>query len=135
MIAYLAYQAVGMPWPRQNIVARAAIAAAGIYALTPLKRAAQGRCRAMCREMQTEPRGIIASAVTRGIEYGVNCVGCSAGLMIALLIVGMSNLVVGIIATGVIFLYKVAPWWSNRTEYAASIVLVVAGILLVFAPS
>jgi predicted metal-binding membrane protein len=128
MVAYLVYQAIGMPWPRQNVVVGVAIAAAGIYALTPLKRAAQARCRAMCYEVQTDRRGIVASAVTRGIEYGLNCVGCSAGLMIALLIVGMSNLVWSIVATGVVLLYKVAPWWSNRTEYAASIALLVAGV-------
>jgi predicted metal-binding membrane protein len=133
VIAYLAYQALGMPWPRQNIVAGAAIAAAGVYGLTPLKRAVQARCRAMCDEMQTERRGIVASALTTGIEYGVNCVGCSAGLMIALLIVGMSNLVLSIVATGVVLLYKVAPGWSNRGEYAASIVFVLAGLMFALA--
>jgi len=49
--------------------------------------------------------------------------------MVALLIVGMSNLLLSIVATGVVLLYKVAPWWSNRTEYVASSALVVAGIL------
>lgn len=135
LVAYLAYQALGMPWPRQNLIAGVAIAAAGIYALTPLKRAAQARCRAMCREMPPERPSIIPLAVTRGIEYGVNCVGCSAGLMIALLIIGMSNLALSLVATGVVLLYKVAPWWSNRAEYLGSIVLVATGIVVAFTGS
>ena len=62
------------------------LAAAGAYQLTPLKRRCLSRCRPPfhfllhCR-----------SGVAIGIEYGATCFACCAGLMLALLAVGMSN--------------------------------------------
>jgi predicted metal-binding membrane protein len=51
--------------------------AAGIYELTPLKRS----CRRRCRE-----------SVRSGFEFGVYCVGSSAGLMVVLVALGVMSL-------------------------------------------
>src|SRR5919197_4525487 len=39
VVSYAVYDAVGMPWPQQSVVGGVALVLAGLYALTPLKRA------------------------------------------------------------------------------------------------
>jgi predicted metal-binding membrane protein len=53
----------------------ALLAAAALYELTPLKRACLRRCRA---------HAYSGPALARGIRCGVDCLGCCAGLMVAL---------------------------------------------------
>ena len=43
VVCYAIYTAVGMPWATQTLVAGVALALAGVYSLSPLKRASQAR--------------------------------------------------------------------------------------------
>ena len=47
-LGYMLYNAVGMPWPNQGLIGAAALVIAGLYALTPIKRASEAFCRERC---------------------------------------------------------------------------------------
>jgi len=100
--AYYASMAVSPPIP-VALAAGAAIAFAGLYSLTPWMRRGQARCIEMCMEReQVELRG----AVVKGTAYGLNCVLCSTGVMVALVVLGMTNIALVAIGAAVILVYK-----------------------------
>jgi predicted metal-binding membrane protein len=76
--AFFTYQAVRgthpgfLEWHRSG----ATVAGAGLYELTPLKRACLARCRARTSRTPHRPLGA-------GLRYDGSCVGCSAGLMLS----------------------------------------------------
>lgn len=86
--------------PSSTLIAIGAIAFAGLYMLTPLSRAARERCRQMCRH---EKRG---SALREGASYAASCVVCSAGVMVALIVLGMTNVLVLAVGAAVMLVYK-----------------------------
>src|SRR6266700_4548156 len=91
IVCFALYNALGMPWPNQGILGGAALVIAGVYALTPLKRASEARCRELCALHGLLPFNLMRSAAIVGVRYGLSCLGCSAGLMIAIVLIGMSN--------------------------------------------
>jgi len=86
--------------PSSTLVAVAAVAVAGLYMLMPWSLRARERCREMCR------RGARGSAVRDGVAYTASCVVCTAGVMAALLVLGMANIVLMAVAAGVMLVYK-----------------------------
>src|SRR5438552_740739 len=84
-------------------------ALAGVYGLTPLKRASEARCRELCALHGPLPFNLMRSAVFVGANYGLSCVGCSAALMVAMVLIGMSSLIWVVILGGVVLVYKLAP--------------------------
>src|SRR5204863_471414 len=48
VVCYAIYTAAGMPWPNQTMVSGLALALAGVYSVSPIKRASQARCRELC---------------------------------------------------------------------------------------
>jgi predicted metal-binding membrane protein len=94
--------------PSSLLIAAAAVAAAVVYALTPWGRWARNGCREMA---QRAPRGPqFRDALTDGANYIACCIVCSAGIMLALLVVGMSNPLVIVAGAVVVLVYKVTPW-------------------------
>ena len=87
--------------PSSQLVAAGAIALAIVYALMPWSRWARGRCHEMCRRA---PR---RDALAEGARYAGFCVLCSAGVMAALVLVGMSNVVLVAAASAAMLVYKV----------------------------
>jgi len=67
---------------------------AGLYELTPLKRA----CRERCREQ-----------VRSGGRFGVYCVGSSVGLMLMLLALGVMNVTLMVGVTAIVLAQKLLP--------------------------
>jgi predicted metal-binding membrane protein len=125
-VAYVLYSLLPSAWMDQRFVAGVAIVAAGLYAFTPVQRSFQARCHALCAEPAR-------SAGAAGLEYGINCVGCSWVLMVALLFLGFSNLAWMVTATVVVLVYKLAPLrpkWQNT----AAIILLAAGIGVALLP-
>jgi predicted metal-binding membrane protein len=118
--AYLAFGLVPQAWMGMRVVAGAAIIAAGVYSLTPFQRGCSDRCRAMCREAGP-------SAPRAGAVYALNCVGCSAFLMVALLVLGISNLVWMVVVAALVFAYKVLPR-DVRLQNAIAIGMVAFGL-------
>jgi hypothetical protein len=112
-VCYALYNAVGMPWPNQSLVGGAALVVAGLYALTPLKRASEARCRELCALHGPLPFNLMRSAVVIGARYGLSCLGCSAGLMVAIVLIGMSNVIWMIVLAAIMLAYRVAPGGSR----------------------
>jgi predicted metal-binding membrane protein len=129
VVCYGLYNAVGMPWPNQGLAGGAALVIGGLYALTPLKRASEARCRELCALHGSLPFNLMRNAVVVGARYGLSCLGCSAGLMVAMVLIGMSNLVWMLVLAGVVSAYKVAPALTPRRMLALSAAMVALGMV------
>ncbi len=129
IVCFALYNALGMPWPNQGILGGAALVIAGVYALTPLKRASEARCRELCALHGPLPFNLMRSAAIVGVRYGLSCLGCSAGLMIAIVLIGMSNVIWMIGLTAVVLAYKVAQGPTLRWMLALSVAMMALGVL------
>jgi predicted metal-binding membrane protein len=129
MACYVVYNLLGMPWPNQPLIAGVALVMAGLYALTPLKRASEARCRERCALHGPLPFNLLRSAVVAGARYGSSCIGCSAGLMVAMVLVGVSNLAWMIGLSALILVYKLAPAPTRGWIVAMSAALVALGLI------
>ena len=127
--SYAIYNAVGMPWPNQGFIGGAALVIAGLYALTPIQRASEARCRELCALHGPLPFNLMRSAVIVGARYGLSCLGCSAGLMLAMVLIGMSSLVWMTVLAAVVLAYKLAPAPTPRWMLALSVAMVALGLL------
>jgi predicted metal-binding membrane protein len=129
IVCFALYNALGMPWPTQRLVGGAALVIAGAYALTPLKRASEARCRELCALHGPLPFNLMRSAAVVGARYGLSCLGCSAGVMLAIVLIGMSNVIWMIALTAVVLAYKLAPIPGPRWRLAMSVTMMALGIL------
>jgi predicted metal-binding membrane protein len=114
LICYVVRSALPMSLPNQGLVGLVALVLAGFYALTPIKRASEARCRELCALHGSLPFNLMPSALVVGVKYGLSCVGCSAALMVAMVIIGMSNFTWILLLSGVVLVYKLAPAASTR---------------------
>ncbi len=128
---YAVYTALRMPWPNQPVVAGLALALAGVYSVSPIKRASQARCRELCALHGPLPFNLIRSAALAGARYGGSCLGCSAALMVAMVLLGMSSLWWAVVLGIVVLIYKVAPPLPMRYELLLSAALVALGVAYV----
>jgi len=71
------------------------------------------------------------SAAVAGARYGVSCLGCSAALMVAMVLIGMSSLWWAVILGIVVLTYKLAPPLRLGYELALSLALVALGVAYV----
>ncbi len=91
------------PW-----VAGAALAAAGLYQLTPLKTSCLRHCRSPLHFLIRRRGGQLA-AVGAGLGHGGYCIGCCAGLMLALFALGIMSLFWMAVAAAAILVEKMLP--------------------------
>jgi predicted metal-binding membrane protein len=85
-----------------------AVALALVYAVSPWSRWARAQCRQMSMR---EPRGPrFRDALADGARYATCCVVCSAGVMLVVIVLGMSNPVVVVAGAAVMVAYKLIPW-------------------------
>jgi predicted metal-binding membrane protein len=131
VVSWAIYTILGMPWPNQPVVVGVALALAGLYAFSPIKRASQARCRELCALHGPLPFNLMRSAVVAGVRYGVSCLGCSAALMVAMVLLGMSSLWWGVILGIVVLVYKLAPPLPTGYELALSVALAALGVAYV----
>ena len=111
--AYAVYQ------PHGTTAAGALTVAAGLYELTPLKRA----CRRRCREL-----------VRSGFDFGFYCVGSSIGLMVMLLALGAMSLTWSCIVATVVLVQKLlAP--RALVDVPVALAILTLGIAVTVAPS
>jgi predicted metal-binding membrane protein len=93
--------------PSSLLVVGIAVATAFVYALTPWGRWARQECRRMSMR---EPRGPrFHDAVAEGASYAACCVACSAGAMLVVILLGMTNPLVIIAGAAVMLAYKLIP--------------------------
>jgi predicted metal-binding membrane protein len=113
LVVYVLYH------PHGTAVAGTLTVAAGLYELTPLKRA----CRVRCRQY-----------VHSGSQFGLYCVGSSIGLMLVLLATGAMSIswmcVIAVLVVG----QKLVPPRASL-DVPLALALVGLGIAIVVAPS
>jgi predicted metal-binding membrane protein len=80
------------------------VAAVALYELGPMKRACLARWR---------------SAHTSGFRHGVDCIGCSGPLMVALLAMGVLNVAWMLIPAAVALLEKSMPGYRSNALFTA----------------
>ncbi len=130
--AYLVYDALRMPWPDQRMIGGASLVLAGIYAVTPFKRSSEARCRELCALHGPLPFNLRRSAVLVGARYGLSCVGCTAALMIAAVLIGMSSLGWMAVLSGLVLFYKLAPVSGRGPRTVLAVAVAALGVLYAF---
>ena len=115
-----------LAWDRSGpYAAGGAIVAAGIYELTPLKRLSLRRCRS--------PHDSVG-ALRGGLAHGLDCVGCSGGLMAVLFVLGVMSPFWMAVVAGAIFAEKVLPHGARLSRVFA-LALVALGICVAVSPA
>ena len=138
LIAYALYRAVRalapsfVAWDEHGPwVAGGALVAAGLYQLTPLKRACLRHCRSPLHFLLRGPAGRLG-AVRMGVAHGGYCVGCCTGLMLALFALGVMSLFWMAVVAGVILVEKALR--GQAFSRLVAITLVAFGIWIGVSP-
>lgn len=119
---------------RGPLVAGGAIAAAGVYQLTPLKRACLRHCRSPLHYVMHGWREGRLGAVRMGGEHGVYCVGCCVGLMVVLFVLGVMSLLWMAVVAALIFAEKILPFGA-RLQYALAACFLALGVWVATSPA
>jgi predicted metal-binding membrane protein len=98
--------------PHGAVVAGVLTIAAGVYELTPLKRACRRRCRTDIRS---------------GFEFGLFCVGSSIGLMVMFVALGAMSVLWMSIVAALVFAQKLLPP-INSIDVPIALAIVALGI-------
>jgi predicted metal-binding membrane protein len=124
-----------LAWDRAGpYVAGGAVAAAGLYGLTPLKDVCLRHCRSPLHFVARGWRPGWRGAVHMGAEHGLLCVGCCAGLFVILFAVGVMNLFWMALLAGVIFAEKLLPY-GRRLSRVFAVCFVALGVWIAVAPA
>src|SRR5256884_3683555 len=73
VVCYAIYTALRMPWPSQPVVVGLALALAGVYSGSPIKRASQARCPGLCALQGRLPFNRSGSAAVAAARYALDC--------------------------------------------------------------
>ena len=108
----------------------AAIFAAGLYQLTPLKEFCLSRCREPIRFIASSWREGGGGAFQMGLLHGVYCMGCCWLLFVILFPLGMS--VISMMAvTMVILSERNTLYWSQPISHIAGLALMLYGMFVI----
>ena len=99
------------------------VVAAGLYQLTPLKQRSLRRCRTAHED----------GAFRTGLLHGLECVGSSGGLMVALFALGVMSLLWTAVIAAAIFAEKVLPRGPGLSRVFA-VALLVLGTWVALSP-
>lgn len=140
VVAYAAYRgiaAVGpewLAWERHGALAAGLVViAAGLYQLTPYKRVCLQHCISPLSFIAQRWRPGLPAALYLGAKHGLWCVGCCAGLMLLLFVLGIMSLFWMGVVTALIFIEKIVPLRSIPYWIAAA--CIVLGIAVAAAPA
>jgi predicted metal-binding membrane protein len=123
-----------LAWDRAGpYVAGAAIGAAGLYEVTPLKRVCLRHCRSPLHFVINSWRNGRIGALRMGVAHGAYCVGCCWGLMVILFALGVMSLLWMAVVAGLIFAQKVLPKGELLIPVFA-VAFIAAGIFVAAAP-
>ena len=124
---FLAWESAG-PW-----IAGGAIAAAGIYQLTPLKRVCLRHCRTPLHFVFHGWRDGWLGALRMGAVHGAYCVGCCWGLMVILFSLGVMSVLWMVVVATIVFAEKVTPAGA-RLSRALAVGFIAVGLWMAVAP-
>lgn len=125
--SFVAWQARG-PW-----VAGGALAFAGLYQVSPLKTSCLRHCRSPLHFL-LHARGGALGSLRAGSGHGFYCVGCCAGLMLALFALGVMSLAWMALVGVAILVEKTMPR-GMQTARLLAVALVVLGIWVAASPA
>ena len=106
---------------------------AGVYQLTPLKRACLSKCRSPISFLLTCWREGKGGAFRMGMRHGSFCVGCCWAMMLVLFVVGVMSIPWMALLTSVIFAEKNVRF-DRITTAALATLFVAAGLALIAIP-
>jgi predicted metal-binding membrane protein len=106
---------------------------AGLYQLSPLKRACLSKCRTPLAFILTSWRDGYGGALRMGVEHGLYCLGCCWLLFVILFPLGLMNVAAMAIITLLIFAEKSLPR-GPQIGRAAAAALIAYGALVVAMP-
>lgn len=98
-----------MLWSRSAALSAAVLATAGLYQMSPLKRACLSRCRSPVRFLTDHWRPGVLGAFGLGLRHGAFCVGCCGMLMALLFVGGVMNLAWIAALTVLVLAEKILP--------------------------
>ena len=109
------------------------LALAGLYQLSPLKKACLAKCRTPLQFILTSWREGYSGAFRMGLLHGTYCLGCCWLLFVILFPLGVMNVAAMGLVTLLVFAEKSLPHgeWTGR---AVGVGLVVFGLVVVFVP-
>jgi len=136
VLAYAGYIGAGFglasaPVARLALLTGAVVVAAGLYQLTPLKRACLAHCRRPMEYLAAHWRPGPAGALRMGLSHGAYCLGCCWGLMLALFALGAMDLRWMVTVSAAIAVEKLGPR-HRLVPAAVGIGLVILGIVIAF---
>jgi predicted metal-binding membrane protein len=106
-----------------------ALAATGVYQVSPLKSTCLRRCRTPLSLVVRHWRPGAWGAVRIGVAHGLWCAGCCAALMVLLLAVGMMSLL-WTAAIAALVVAEKTTGWGQRLALPSGISLLVAAALV-----
>jgi predicted metal-binding membrane protein len=140
LVAYGGYRLVVsggtgyLAWDRAGpYVAGGALAAAGLYELTPLKDVCLRHCRSPLHFVLGGWRPRWTGAIRMGAEHGGYCVGCCWGLMVVLFALGVMSLFWMAVVGAAIFAEKLLPG-GQRLPRVFAVALIALGVWVAAAP-
>jgi predicted metal-binding membrane protein len=120
--------------PMMTLTSRTATAAtlalAGLYQLTPLKRACLRACQSPLSFMMHRWRWGSIGAFRMGVEHGIHCVGCCWALMLLLFAGGVMNLTVIVALTGLVALERLLPFGGAAARVSGASLIVAAAWIM-----
>lgn len=140
LVAYVAYRVVvsiesgALAWDQAGpYVAGGAVAAAGLYELTPLKSVCLRHCRTPIHFLLGRWQRGLLGAARMGAAHGTYCVGCCVGLMLLLFAVGVMSLFWMILIATVILAEKLLPG-GERLSRVLAVAFLALGLWIAVAP-
>ena len=109
------------------LLAAALLLIAGVYQLTPLKRACLRACQSPLGFLMGRWRPGAAGAFRLGVEHGIYCVGCCWALMLLLFVGGVMNLIVIAALTAFVAFEKLAQLGA-RGARVSGVLLIATGL-------
>ncbi len=105
---------------RSRAVGGALLLAAGVYQITPAKRACLASCRAPAEFIARHWRQGNSGALRMGVIHGIYCLGCCWALMLLLFAGGVMNIYLIAAMTIFILVERIAPlaWQAGRLSGA-----------------
>jgi predicted metal-binding membrane protein len=110
-------------------VGGAILCAAGVYQLTPFKRACLMHCQSPLGFLMTRWRDGMRGALQMGMRHGAYCLGCCWALMCVLFVAGVMNLVWVATLALFVFLEKTGPAGTVVARVAGA-AMILLGVLL-----
>jgi predicted metal-binding membrane protein len=113
--------------PSTRLAAAGLLLVAGLYQLTPLKRACLRSCRTPIAFLASRWRSGVTGAMQMGAEHGAYCLGCCWALMLLLFAGGVMHLAVVVALTVWVAIEKLAPFGEQSARIGGALLLLAAG--------